>query len=64
MQSSLKSPSPHRSKRQKKLKENSKGASSRSSVDSRWAEQYDTDVEKPCDGNHTTMEVGPEGADI
>jgi hypothetical protein len=30
----------------------------------RWADQCDTDGEKPCDGNDTTIEVSLDGADV
>jgi hypothetical protein len=56
--------SPNRSKRQRKLRGGSKGGSSSSSMDTRWADKYDTDVDKPYGGNDTIMEVSPTGDDV
>jgi hypothetical protein len=57
-------PSPNRNKRQKKLREKSQDSSSNSSMDSCWADQCDTDSEKPCDGNDTTLDASLDGADV
>jgi hypothetical protein len=56
--------SPNRNKSQKKVRARQGcGSSSSSEKDSRWADQCDTDAQKPCDKEDTSMEIGSVEAD-
>jgi hypothetical protein len=64
MKSSTTLRSPNHNKRQNKFREKNQDSSSNSSMNSRWADQCDTEGEKHCDGNDTTMEVSLDGDDV